>query len=266
MNIGVRRSRAQPMSSVNQAGHYDRIIGAYDEHYYDEPSLAYRKEFILDPLLELLDLNGKRVADLACGSGRTSLELMERFPTVQMTGFDISPEACRRYHDATERPSHQFDLTQSFLAEEPFDAAVIMGGLHHCVSNLAAALNNVGRMVKPGGSLLLFEPNADYVLQFARRIWYRLDGYFDAETESALSHDALLGIAGSAFSCRRVRYFGGPAFFLVYNSLVFRIPRGIKGSVAPALLAMERAYNKLPGRWPYASFTAHWIRQRDAFE
>src|SRR5262249_14928230 len=187
------------MSSARQADHYDRIISAYDEHYYDEASLAYRKEFILDPLLCALDLSGKRVADLACGSGRTSLQVMERFPTVQMTGFDISPEACRRYHEVTGRPSCQFDLTRSVLVEGPFDAAVIMGGLHHCASNLAAALNNVARMIKPEGSLLLFEPNADYALQFARRIWYRLDGYFDADTESALSHDTLLRMAGNAF-------------------------------------------------------------------
>ena len=252
------------MSSVRQADHYDKIISAYDEHYYDKWSLAYRKEFILEPLLDKIDLSGRRVADLACGSGYTSLQLMQRFPTVQMTGFDISPEACRRYNAVTGRPSRQLDLTQSVPAEEPYDAAIIMGGLHHCASNLSAALNNLGSMVKAGGSVLLFEPNADYVLQFARRVWYRLDPYFDAETEAALSHDALLRSAGNIFSGCSVRYFGGPAFFLIYNSLVLRISRSIKDTVAPGLFAIERAYNHLPGAWPYASFTAHWIKHADS--
>lgn len=254
------------MSSVRQADHYDRIISAYDAHYYDDESLAYRKEFILEPLLADLDLRGKRVADLGCGSGHTSLFLMMRFPTAHLVGYDISPEACRRYREVTGGLSREFDLTRSAPLDEPYDVAVIMGGLHHCVSNLPAALNNVARMLKPGGSLLLFEPNAEYLLQFARRIWYRLDGYFDAETESALSHDALLRISRGAFSGRSVRYFGGPAFFLIYNSLLFRMSRRVKRAVAPAMFAIERAYNRIPGRWPYASFTAHWIRLLDTPE
>lgn len=249
------------MSSTRQADHYDKIISQYDEHYFDDYSLAYRKEFILDPLLRGLDLNGRRVADLACGSGHTSLFLMERFPTVQMEGFDISPEVCRRYRETTGRPSREFDLTRSLTPDDPFDSAIIMGGLHHCVSNLSEALKTVSRMLKPGGNFLIFEPNADYVLQFARHIWYRMDGYFDADTEAALSHDQLMAVAGGSFACQSLRYLGGPAFFLVFNSLVFRVPPKVKRAVAPALMTLERVYNRLPGRWPHSSFAAHWVRQ-----
>lgn len=248
------------MSSTRQAEHYDRIISSYDEHYYDDDSLAYRREFILEPLLSGLDLRGKRVADLACGSGQTSLFLMERFPGVEPSGFDISPEASRRYREATGRPGVAFDLTKDAAPDELFDAAIVVGGLHHCVANLPGALKTVSQMVKPGGSFLMFEPNADYVLQFARRIWYKADSYFDADTEAALSHDALLSIAGSDFSCQTVRYFGGPAFFLIYNSLVLRLPHRLKRKVAPALLAIERGHNRIPGRWAHASFTARWLR------
>lgn len=249
------------MSSTRQADHYDKIISAYDEHYFDAHSLAYRKEFILSPLLSGLDLNGKRVADLACGSGHTSVFLMEHFPGVQLEGFDISPEVCRRYRETTSRPSQELDLTQPFRPSEPFDAAIMIGGLHHCVANLPSALKTIAQMLKPSGSFLMFEPNSDYFLQFARRIWYKNDRYFDAETEEALSHRMLLAIASEEFDCRSVRYLGGPAFFLVLNSLVFRLPLRFKGTLAPGLMALERAYNRLPGRWPYSSFAAHWIRR-----
>jgi len=248
------------MSSTRQAEHYDRIISSYDEHYYDADSLAYRREFILEPLLSGLDLRGQRVADLACGSGQTSLFLMERFPGVKPEGFDISAEACRRYGEATGRPGLEFDLTRGPTPAEPFDAAIIVGGLHHCVANLPGALATVAQMLKPGGSFLMFEPNADYVLQFARRIWYRADSYFDADTEAALSHQALLTAAGHDFTCQSVRYFGGPAFFLIYNSLVLRLPHRLKHALAPALMTIERGYNRIPGRWAHASFTARWLR------
>src|SRR5271154_3846183 len=76
-------------TSDRQAQHYDRILSDYDQHYYDAQSTVYRERFILGPLVEGLDLNGKEVADLACGSGETSLFLRRRFPGVRTTGFDI---------------------------------------------------------------------------------------------------------------------------------------------------------------------------------
>ena len=48
--------------------HYERIHSDYARHYYDQTSMAYRRRFIYDHLLAGLDLNGKRVADLACGN------------------------------------------------------------------------------------------------------------------------------------------------------------------------------------------------------
>ena len=227
--------------SDRQAGHYDRILSDYDRHYYDGPSTAYRERFIIGPLVEGLDMAGWAVADLACGSGATSLSLRRRFPGVVLTGFDISPRACQTYETQVERPCHTLDLTKNFEGPQRFDAAIIMGGLHHCIADLETVLANIARLLKPGAPFLMFEPNREYVLQFARDLWYRADRYFDAATEDGLAHGDLLRRADGAFAAQRVRYFGGPAFFLVYNSLVFR-------------------YNHLPGKRLFASFTAIWRR------
>ena len=243
-----------------QARHYDRILSDYDRHYYDAESNAYRERFILGPLVDGLDLNGLEVADLACGSGETSLFLRRRFPGVLLTGFDISPRVCETYRARVDRPCHQIDLTQRQAIEPHFNAAIIMGGLHHCVADLDMALGNVAALLKPSAPFLMFEPNREYVLQFARDLWYRLDRYFDAATEDGLAHDALLRRAGRAFAAERVRHFGGPAFFLVYNSLVFRMPQGLKRTVSPPLMALEDAFNRLPGKRLFSSFTARWRR------
>jgi SAM-dependent methyltransferase len=247
-------------TSDRQAGHYDRILPDYDRHYYDRRSTEYRERFIIDPLVAGLDLRGKRVADLACGSGETSLSLRRRFPGVALTGFDISPEAARKYEARVERPCHPLDLTKPHQTDEIFDAAIIMGGLHHCITDLATTLGNIAGMLKPGAPFLLFEPNREYFLQFARDIWYRADHYFDAATEDGLAHGALLNSANGAFHPEQVRYFGGPAFFLVYNSLVFRMPHRVKRVVAPPLMALEAGFNQLPGKRLFSSFTARWRR------
>jgi SAM-dependent methyltransferase len=244
--------------SDRQAAHYDRILDEYDRHYYDQYSTLYRRRFILDPLLDGVDLSGKVVADLTCGSGQTSLELAVRFPDIQLTGFDISSKACSRYREKVGRPCYELDLTHEYHGNERFDVAVIIGGLHHCVSNLPAAIATIRAMLKPSGTLLMYEPNSHCFLEFARRVWYRVDSYFDAETEASLAHSEILAASRGAFVAERVQYVGGPAFYLVYNSLVFRLPHRVKRAIAPSLLAAESAWSLLPGSWPYASFAARW--------
>jgi SAM-dependent methyltransferase len=246
--------------SSRQASHYDQIIADYDLHYYDRNSVAYRERFIIDPLVAGLDMRGWKVADLASGSGHTSLSLMKRFPGVEMTGFDISPSACKRYEEMAGRPSRVLDLTRGYDGSEIFDAAIIMGGLHHCITDLEATLTTIGSMLKPGAPFLMFEPNRHYILQSVRRLWYRLDKYFDATTEDALSHEDLLARAKGIFLAERLSYFGGPAFFFVYNSLVFRLPPRAKETISRPLLELECLFNRLPGRLIYPSFLARWRR------
>lgn len=249
-----------PPAENAQAAHYDRILSDYDRHYYDRYSTEYRERFILEPLLAGVDLSGLRVADLASGSGHTSIYLTGRYPGIQLTGFDVSAEACAGYRQRVGRPSHQFDLTRRQPAPDVFDACIIMGGLHHCVADLPATFANIHGMLKPGGMLLMFEPNRQYVLQAAREFWYKQDHYFDAANEQALAHDELVRLAGAGFASESLRYFGGPAFFLVYNSLLFRMPAGLKAGSSRIFLAMESLHNRLPGRWAHSSFTARWRR------
>jgi hypothetical protein len=92
----------------------------------------------------------------------------------------------------------------------------------------------------------MFEPNRDYILEPIRKLWYTHDEYFDAGSEAALSHRALFEASAGVFACESLRYFGGPAFFLVYNSLIFRVPHPVKALAAPALMTVEALYNRLP--------------------
>jgi SAM-dependent methyltransferase len=140
------------------------------------------------------------------------------------------------------------------------DAAIIVGGLHHCVADLPKTFRSISHLVKPGGLLLMFEPNRQYLLEGARRLWYRADKYFDAGTEAALNHDDIARIAAPWFVPESCRFMGGPAYFLIFNSLLFRIPVKAKRFLASPLFALESMYNLLPGRRPYPYFVARWTR------
>ena len=244
-----------------QREHYNRILSEYELHYGDPTSLEYRRRFFLDPLLEGIDLNDATVADLAAGSGYTTIELTRRFPRIQMSGFDVSDDSCAAYRINTGRPAQALDLSGGTVAPAAFDAAIVVGGLHHCVSDIPGTLRTIATMLKPGRPFFMVEPNRDCWLEPLRRAWYKQDGYFEESTEGALSHDALAAAGREWFTVERVHYLGGPAYFLIYNSLVLRVPLRLKSMVASPLFAMERAFNLLPGRYPYPFFVARWRRR-----
>jgi hypothetical protein len=128
------------------------------------------------------------------------------------------------------------------------------------VSNLPQAVANLTAVVRGGGVVLMMEPSADSALDGLRRFWYRRDSYFDAPTERALSHDALLALTGGAFAPEVVRYVGGPAYFAVFNSLVMRVPLRVKPWLAFATFPMEAAINAMNLRSWAPIFVARWRR------
>src|SRR5262245_36293910 len=164
---------------LRQQQHYETIHDDYERHYYDASSMAFRSRFVYDVLFDGIDLNGKLVADLASGSGHNSLAVLHRFPGARVVGIDISPKACASYERLTGSKAYQLDLTAGRAPGITVDVAMVVGGLHHCVSDLPATLRTIAGIVRPRGLLLMFEPNREYLLEGARRLWYRLDRYFE---------------------------------------------------------------------------------------
>ena len=106
----------------------------------------------------------------------------------------------------------------------------------------------------------MVEPNSEFLLESVRKLWYRADKYFQAETESALAHDQILRRGATRFRLDSLRFFGGPAYFLLLSSLLFRLPIGLKPILQKPLFALETLFNHLPGRAPFPAFMARWRR------
>jgi SAM-dependent methyltransferase len=246
--------------SARQKELYEAIHDDYEDHYYDQESTRYRERFYYGPLFEGLDLNGRSVADICSGSGHNSLALLKRFPRAEVVGFDISSAACQDYRRKVGRPAHEADLTKPFSLDQKFDVAMVVGGLHHCSVDLSRTLANIADLLKPGGVFLLLEPNREFVLEGARKLWYRMDRYFDADTESALAHTDLIAQAAGRFTADTVRYFGGPGYFLISQSLLFRMPKSLKRGISAPLMSVEALVNRVPARWLHPYFIARWVR------
>ena len=249
-------------AAKRQKSHYETIHDDYERHYYDPDSMAYRERFYYRQLFDGIDLDGWKVADLTSGSGHTSLRVLKQFPKAEISGFDNSPSACEAYEKNVGRPAVECDLTLPLDVEEgSYDAAIMICGLHHLVNDLPQVMKNVGTMVRPGGLFLIADPNANYVLEGARKIWYRIDRYYDHETEETQSYGTLLNLGAEWFEHRKAWWMGGPGYFLVLNSLHFRLPHGLKRVIAKPLMAVDAVYNMLPGEFLFPYYVAQWTRR-----
>ncbi len=243
-----------------QAAHFETMHDLYADHYYDAESTLYRKRFIYDVLFDQLNANHTLVGDICCGDGYNSLRLREYFPEVQVEGFDISPTAVGVYHSITRSPGHVIDLIRPLRPEfhNRYDIIMCIGGIHHCVQDLGMVVKNIAAMLKPGGRFVCMEPYASPLLNPIRKLWYKLDPYFNAATERALTPNEL---ATHDMHLTRVHFGGGPAFYLVCNSMIFRLPKPIKRIITPPLLAVEALYNRIMPRVLKAFFVAEYLKQ-----
>ena len=169
------------MSIPRQQELYETIHDEYNRHLYDDTSNAYRDQFINANMFRGLDLNDCDVAEIMCGIGQATQYIKSRYPTARCRGYDISRSACEEYTRVTGCPATVSDIIANPLPESQFDAIAVVGGLHHVSAARDQVIANIHAALRPGGLLVMMEPNADYVLEAARKIWYRRDRFFDAD-------------------------------------------------------------------------------------
>ena len=248
----------QPSERLQQ-DHYDEISAEYEAHYSDVYSLEYRRRFIYGPMFEGLELSGMNVLDAMCGSGQTTEYLLSR--NARVTGLDISNEVmdsfCKRWVncDAVRR-----SLLASNLPAESFDCISIVGGLHHIHPNVTQAMEEIHRLLKPGGYFCFMEPHSGSLPDLVRRFWYEHDHFF-SDNEASIDIERLERKFKSQFLFKRVSYLGNLAFLLVFNSLIFRIPVRVKPFYSPLLMWLEPLVNKLQGKLTSCFVIGQWQKR-----
>jgi SAM-dependent methyltransferase len=228
-----------------QRSHFNRIASDYAAHYGDPWSRRYRRRFINDPLTRGIDLEGKLVLEGMCGSGEITDYLLER--GARVIGLDISEREVETFRARWPQCDAQCaSITQTGLSNGSLDAVFVVGGLHHVHPHVAAAIEEIWRVLKPGGYFCFAEPHRGSLPDGVRRLWYRRDRYF-ASNEESIDVEELKERFGGKFEFRSQLYQGGIAYQFVLNSLIWRIPLWLKPYYSPALLWVEGfARNGLP--------------------
>lgn len=132
------------------------------------------KEYALDLLRNAAPM---RVLDVGCGTGRSSSELSSAGHEV--VGVDISPIAIDQYR-AQGFEGYVCDILKGLpLENESFDAIFTSEVIEH-IDDTERFLGEIGRILKPGGQMVLSTPNSSFWV-------YRLLGLV-GRTVSELQH------------------------------------------------------------------------------
>ncbi len=129
---------------------YERIAAAEDGHWWYRNTRRLIRD-LLGPSLR----PGMSILDAGCGPGGNSAWLM---PEHRVTGIDVEPLAvrlARERHPGME--VREANVTELPFEDDSFDAVLVTTVLA-IVGNDTAAVAEIARVLRPGGSVLCIEP------------------------------------------------------------------------------------------------------------
>ncbi len=114
----------------------------------------------------LPDREGLLIVDLGCGPGASAIELVRRRPDVWVVGLDVARRMVREARRRSRRVgirTGRLDFTQGDAGRLPFRSNAVDVVTGHSflyqVPDRSATLTECARVLRPGGRLILMEPN-----------------------------------------------------------------------------------------------------------
>jgi SAM-dependent methyltransferase len=251
---------AKPSAEDIQREYFNRLLERYEAHYDDPTSQNYRRRYIFEPMFAGLDFEGTEVLEAMCGSGPTTAWLLERGACV--TGLDVSDVAVASFESRWPQCNGiRASIFESGLPAESFDMVVVQAGLHHLHPRLDDALEEMHRVLKPGGYFCFSEPQRGSMYDGARNLWYRFDRSIFAENEESVDIEAMKRRFDGRYDFEVEHYLGNVAYFLVAQSMVLRIPLWAKKYYAPVAFFLESLFNPLMGRRTAPLVACRWRKR-----
>ena len=118
----------------------------------------------IDDVHARLIAGGARVADIACGTGRSTIAIAQAYPDALVVGLDIDPESIERARANAQAAGLGEDRVRFQLADAAagldgqFDLALIVEAVHD-MSDPVGVLRSVRALLKPGGTAIVADEN-----------------------------------------------------------------------------------------------------------
>jgi ubiquinone/menaquinone biosynthesis C-methylase UbiE len=119
-----------------------------------------------------------RAVDLGCGPGHLAVTLARQAPHLHVTGVDLSDEMLAQAGDLARRSGvgdrvsfREGDVRQIPFPDGSLDLVVSTLSLHHW-QDPVAVLDEIARVLRPGGSFLIFDLRRDLAMPFWLLLWF----------------------------------------------------------------------------------------------
>ncbi|RRD35728.1 bifunctional demethylmenaquinone methyltransferase/2-methoxy-6-polyprenyl-1,4-benzoquinol methylase UbiE [Leucobacter sp. OH2974_COT-288] len=153
----MNRPNVETKKAAEVSGMFDTVAEKYD-FTNDLLSLGIDRLWRIAAVNAVAPQPGQQILDLAAGTGTSSAALAKRGAAVTAADFSEGMLAVGRKRHA-DNPLLEFvwaDATELPFDDNTFDAATISFGLRN-VQDVAAALSEMVRVVKPGGRVVVCE-------------------------------------------------------------------------------------------------------------
>ena len=158
-------------------GRFGRWASTYDENWLQPRFFEPVQQATLDRAA-LLAPNPRRVLDVGCGTGALLRKVAKRFPRADLSGVDPAPGMVEAAGKAWrgDRPARFVQAAAEHLPFEggEFELVTSTVSFHHW-QDQQAGLNEIGRVLAPGGSVVLADIFAVSWLQ----VWFAVFGMRD---------------------------------------------------------------------------------------
>lgn len=208
---------SSPLDTLSTQEEYDqqRLYNAigkkYQKNFIERWSSIYRERFIYKHLFRDLDFQGKKVLDAMCGPISITSELLKRGADV--TALDSSSVCLQLYSELYPQCTTRCaSILHTGFPDDTFDIVFIIAGLHHLHPYLLQGVDEITRILKPGGVFCFVEPHRGSVLDLFRKIWYKMDATFE-KNEASVDIKALKTYFSGRYAYTFEKYFGSIAFF-----------------------------------------------------
>jgi ubiquinone/menaquinone biosynthesis C-methylase UbiE len=140
------------------------------------PQMRWLRQFVVSHATALQD-HGEAV-DLGCGPGHLVLALARRAPGLHLTGVDLSENMLvdAQLSAVQAGLGDRVDFRLGNVEKIPFpdqslELVISTFSLHHW-SDPVKVLNEIDRVLKPGGAFYIFDLRRDMALPFYMLIWF----------------------------------------------------------------------------------------------
>lgn len=175
-----------------------------------------------------------RTLDVGCGTGF----MMEFDPN--MEGVDIS-EGMLEKNPFKDR-CHLGDAERIPFPDEYFDHVICRALLHH-VPSPGAALIEMKRVLKPGGTISILETNASFLSRLPRKLMIKYTDRFSKDHKN-FEFDELYKMVAREFEIEETEFVGYLAYVLIGFPDFINLP--LPRKVAEWLIGLDQSLAKSP--------------------